>query len=87
MVVDKDKTNKNRNDLIKFLNLKGVGVGINYRTVTDMSIFRKKFNWNNRTCPNSKYLGDNTLSLPIHPKVQKKEALYICEKIREFFNK
>ncbi len=87
LVVDKDKTNKNRNDLIKFLNLKGVGVGINYRTVTDMSIFRKKFNWNNRTCPNSKYLGDNTLSLPIHPKVQKKEALYICEKIREFFNK
>ena len=87
LVVDRDKTNKNRNDLIKFLNLKGVGVGINYRTVTDMSIFRKKFNWNNRTCPNSKYLGDNTLSLPIHPKVQKKEALYICEKIREFFNK
>ena len=87
LVVDKDKTNKNRNDLIKFLNLKGVGVGINYRTVTDMSIFRKKFNWNNRTCPNSKYLGDNTLSLPVHPKVQKKEALYICEKIREFFNK
>ena len=87
LVVDKDKTNKNRNDLIKFLNLKGVGVGINYRTVTDMSIFRKKFNWNNRTCPNSKYLGDNTLSLPVHPKVQKKEALYIFEKIREFFNK
>ncbi len=87
IVVDKNKTNKNRNDLIKFLNLKGVGIGINYRTVTDMSIFRKKFNWNNRTCPNSKYLGDNTLSLPIHPKVQKKEALYICEKIKEFFNK
>ena len=52
-----------------------------------MTIYRKKYRWTNDTCPHSKYLGDNTLSIPVHPKVTKKEALYICEKIKQFFQK
>ena len=87
LVIDKSKTNQSRDKLVKFLNSKGIGIGINYRTVTDMSVFKKKFGWNNKTCPNSKYLGDNTLSLPVHPKIKKKEVVYICEKIKEFFDK
>ena len=73
--------------MISFLSKNNIGVGINYRTVTDMTVYRKKYRWTNNTCPHSKYLGDNTLSLPIHPKVTKKEALYICEKIKQFFKK
>ena len=87
LVIDEKKTKKNRNDLISFLNKNDIGIGVNYRTATDMTIFRKKFGWTNRTCPHSKYLGDNTLSLPLHPKIKKKEALYICEKVKEFFSK
>ena len=87
ILIDKKKTKKKKNKIVKYLNYKGICIGINYRTVTDMSIFKKKFGWNNKTCPNSKYLGDNTLSLPVHPKIKKKEALYICEKVKEFFSK
>ena len=87
LVIDKKKTKKKRDNLISFLSKNNIGVGINYRTVTDMTVYRKKYRWTNNTCPHSKYLGDNTLSLPIHPKVTKKEALYICEKIKQFFKK
>jgi len=87
MVIDKKKTEKKRDDLISFLFKNKIGVGINYRTVTDMTVYRKKYGWTNNTCPYSKYLGDNTLSIPVHPKVTKKEALYICEKIKQFFQK
>ena len=87
MVIDKKKTKKKRDELISFLFKNKIGVGINYRTVTDMTVYRKKYGWTNNTCPHSKYLGDNTLSIPVHPKVTKKEALYICEKIKQFFQK
>ena len=86
LVIDKKKTKK-KNELIRYLNSYGIGIGINYRTVTDMSIFKKNLVGIMKTCPNSKYLGDNTLSLPVHPKIKKKEVLYICEKIKEFFSK
>ena len=85
MAIDKRKTKKNRDDLILFLKKHKIGCGVNYRSVTDMSVFRKRFGWNNKTCKNSKYLGDNTLSLPLYPDLTIKDVNYICEKIQEFF--
>ena len=85
IVIDKNNTKKNRDDLLLFLKKYNIGCGVNYRTVTDMSVFKKKFRWNNNTCKNSKYLGDNTLSLPLYPDLKIKEVDYICEKIRKFF--
>ena len=85
IVIDKKKTKKNRDDLILFLKKYNIGCGVNYRSVTDMSIFKKKFGWSNKTCKNSKYLGDNTLSLPLYPDLTIKDVNYICEKIHKFF--
>ena len=51
------------------------------------AVYREKYGWTNNNCPHSKYLGDNTLSIPVHPNVTKKEAIYICEKINQFFQK
>ena len=85
LVIDKNNTKKNRDDLILFLKKCNIGCGVNYKTVTDMSVFKKKFGWNNDTCKNSKYLGDNTLSLPLYPDLKIKDINYICEKVQKFF--
>ncbi len=85
MVIDKKKTKKKRDDLILFLKKNNIGCGVNYRTVTDMSIFKKKLGWNNKTCKNSKYLGDNTVSLPLYPDLRIKDLNFICEKVQQFF--
>ena len=85
VVIDKLKTKRKRDELVMYLRKNKIGCGINYRSVTDMSVFRKKFGWNDKTCKNSKYVGDNTLSLPLYPSLKKKEAEYICEKIKKFF--
>ena len=50
-----------------------------------MTVFRKKFGWNDKTCKNSKYLGDNTLSLPLHPGLTDKDVNFVCEKVLKFF--
>jgi dTDP-4-amino-4,6-dideoxygalactose transaminase len=85
IVIDKNKTKKNRDDLILFLQKNNIGSGVNYRSVTDMSIYKKKFGWNSNTCKNSKYVGDNTLSLPLYPGLTTNEVNFICDKIQEFF--
>ena len=85
IVIDKKKTKKNRDDLILFLSKYNIGCGVNYRSVTDMTVFKKKFGWSYKTCKNSKYLGDNTLSLPLHPGLTNKDVNFVCEKILKFF--
>ena len=50
IVLDKKKTNKKRDYLLRYLNENGIGVGVNYRSVTSMSCYKKLFGWNNKTC-------------------------------------
>ena len=38
---DKFKTKKKRDELVMYLKKNKIGCGINYRSVTDMSVFRK----------------------------------------------
>ena len=52
-----------------------------------MTIFKKKFGWNDKTCVISKKLGDNLISLPIYPDLKYVEQKYICESIRKFFKR
>ncbi len=86
IVLDKEKTNLNRDKLATFLLKNKIGVGINYRSITDMHIYKKKFRWNKDTVKKSKYLGDNILSLPLYPDLTLGEVNYICYKIKSFFN-
>ena len=85
IVIDKRKTNKRRDDLITYLNKNKIGTGVNYRSVTDMSLYRKNLDWNDSTCKISKNLGDNILSLPLYPSLKISQAKYICDKVSEFF--
>ena len=85
LIIDKSKTKKTRNELINFLKKKKIHTGVNYRSVTDMSLYKKKFGWNNRTCVNSNYVGKNIISLPLFPTLKNKEINYVCKKVCEFF--
>ena len=81
------KQNNIRDQLALYLQKNNIGFGITYRSVTDMSVFRKKYNWNDKTCAKSKNLGDNLISLPLYPGLTKYEQNYICKKLNEFYLK
>ena len=36
---------------------------------------------------NTEYISKNGISLPSYPQLEKKEILYVCKKIKDFFNK
>ena len=86
MVINKKKTNKNRDDLINFLKQSGIGSAVHYRSVTEMTNYKKLFNWKSFNYPNSYYLGKNTISLPLYPDLTVKNQEYIISKMNNFFN-
>lgn len=85
IVIQKSKTSKTRDELASYLLKKKIGVGINYRSVTDMYVYKRKYRWKDSLTKNAKYVGDNVISLPLYPELKKKEIDYICDKIRDFF--
>ena len=87
LIIDNKKTKKKRDKLITFLKKEKITTGVNYRSVTDMTLYKKKLGWNSKTCANGNYVGRNTISLPIYPTLKKNEMIYICKKVCKFFEK
>ena len=71
---------------MKYLNDKSIGTSVHYRSVTEMSHYKKKLNWKNQDYPVSYYIGSNTISLPLYPGLKNTEQNYIISEIRKFFN-
>ena len=83
---DKNKIKKKVRDyFLKYLNKNKIGAGVNYRSVTNMTNYKKLFNWKNSTCPVSNNIGLNTVSLPLYPSLTNEEQNYIIFKFRKFF--
>jgi dTDP-4-amino-4,6-dideoxygalactose transaminase len=82
---DKRKTKKNRSELIKFFDQNKIGFGIHYRSINDMTFYKKEYNWSKKDAPNAHYVGDNIISLPLYPHLKMKHLKYICDKIDNFF--
>ena len=86
VVLDKKKTKLKRDDLLLYLSKNKIGVGVNYRSVTQLSYFIKKYKWNSNTCKIADYIGKNILSLPIYPDLKVSQQNYIISTIKKFFN-
>jgi dTDP-4-amino-4,6-dideoxygalactose transaminase len=86
IIIDKTKTKKSRDSLISFLNKKKIGSAVHYRSITEMSNYKKLYNWKNKDFPNSFYIGQNTISLPLYPDLTFREQNYIISQVKKFFN-
>lgn len=75
---------KYRNKLIEYLLKKKIFVTVNFRAITELSYFRKKYK--NQKCPLSKKWGEQQISLPFHCKITKKEIKIVSKEINNFFS-
>lgn len=71
-----------RDSLQIFLRSKNVSTGIYYPIPCHK---QKIFNRNNTSLVVSESLSDTLLALPMHPYLEEKEIIYVCNYIKEFF--
>ncbi len=84
---DKRKIKKNiRDKFLRYLNKNNIGAGVNYRSITNMTNYKKIFKWKDNLCPISNSVGLNTVSLPLYPSLKRTEQDYIIKKVKFFFN-
>ena len=74
------------NNLIEFLRRKRIGSSVHYRSVTEMSNYKKLLNWKNTQAPVSHYVGKNTISLPLYPDLSLRDQKYIISEVKNFFD-
>ena len=77
---------KNRDQLIKYLMKKKIGVSIHYATPLPlMTYYKEKYQLNNKNFINSMKYANQNISLPVYPKLNLKNVDKICNEIKKFY--
>jgi perosamine synthetase len=75
---------KNRNKLIKLLKKKNIGTSIHYATPIPFFDYYKKYNFKKDNFKNSILYSKQSISLPVHHQIDKKQIIQISKIILEF---
>lgn len=83
----KDERSKTRNDLQKFLKEKGIATGLHYPVPLHVQPCFKHLGYKKGDFLVAEQLSECGLSLPMFPEMTDGQIGYVCEKIKEFFQK
>jgi len=79
------KNEKIRNLVVRDLFKKKIPVTINYKAISELSFYKKKYNI--KDCKISRKWGNRTLSLPLHLKLSSNQLNYITSNLKNIISK
>lgn len=84
----KNKTFKQRNDLILKLKKNNIIVTVNYpQPVPRMEYYKKKYKYNKREFYNAETISDKSISLPLGPHLKKNDLRIILDNLKKILHK
>lgn len=83
ILVDKKNVGLTRNDFQMKLTQAGIGTGIHFIALHNHKYYKNKYKYKKNDFPNSNYISERTLSLPIGPAVTENEQDYIISTIKK----
>ena len=78
---------ENRESFINYLKEEGVSTGIHYPIPLHLQKAFSYLGHKEGDFPNSEKICFNEVSLPIFPYMEEDDVYYVCEKIKQYFNK
>ena len=84
--INKKKSGLTRDSFIQKLHKKGIGTGVHYRSIPEFSFYKKNYNWSSYNYPNAKKIGQETVSLPLSPKLTLNDVERIVREVRNILS-
>jgi len=72
-----------RDEVIKQLEERGIGVAVNFRAVHLLTFYRQTFGCKRGMYPMAEKIGDSTITLPLYPKLSNEEVQYVIKVVKE----
>ena len=73
-----------REEIIQFLNSKGIGTSIYYpKAVPMMKYYKKKYGYSGEEFPNASRISEQTISLPVGPHLNLEDMQYMANHVTQ----
>ena len=84
ILINKKINRIHRDEFLRKMHDFGIGTGVHYRSIPSHSFYKKKYGWKKKDFKNASQIGDQTVSIPLSPKLNDKDIdkiLTISKKI------
>lgn len=82
MQLNLDTLTLSRDQFIRLMAAKGIECGVHYQPVYSFSYYRRKFNWKEKSFPQTAKAAERIVTLPLYPTLTNDQIEYICESVR-----
>lgn len=83
VLIDEKKTGVSRDQFLKEMTRRSIGVGVHYLSIPEHPYYRKKFGWKPVNYPFAMRTGQQTVSLPLSAKLTDDQVGRIIETVKE----
>jgi dTDP-4-amino-4,6-dideoxygalactose transaminase len=74
VLIDPERTNLTRDQFIADMTTENIGVGVHYQSIPVHPYYQERFGWRPEDYPHSLRIGQQTVSLPLSPKLTDRDA-------------
>lgn len=83
LLVDEKRAGLDRDSFLLEMHSRGIGCGVHYRSIPQLSYFAEQFGWTPKLFPNAYQVSETTLSIPLTPYLTDTEAGRIIDAVTE----
>ena len=83
ILIDPDRCGIGRDEFLNEITKMKIGVGVHYLSIPEHPIYQQKFGWHPADVPNASRIGQQTVSLPLSPKLSDSDVRDVIEAVRE----
>jgi dTDP-4-amino-4,6-dideoxygalactose transaminase len=82
ILVDEAKTGISRDAFLSAMHALHIGTGVHYLSIPEHPYYREQFGWRPEAYPNAQRIGQQTVSLPLSPKLTDSDARDVVEAVK-----
>jgi dTDP-4-amino-4,6-dideoxygalactose transaminase len=81
--INKRRVGISRDDFLNKMTQRKIGVGVHYLAIPEHPFYRKEYGWDPKDFPQAQQYGQETVSLPISPKLTDQDVNDVIHAVRE----
>jgi dTDP-4-amino-4,6-dideoxygalactose transaminase len=83
VLVDPEQAGMTRDEFLTAMTAENIGVGVHYQSLPTHPYYRERFGWRPENYPNSFRIGQQTVSLPLSPKLTESDVSDVIRAVRK----
>jgi dTDP-4-amino-4,6-dideoxygalactose transaminase len=87
VLIDPKRTNLTRDQFIADMTTENIGVGVHYQSIPVHPYYRERFGWRPEDYPHSLRIGEQTVSLPLSPKLTDRDVADVIRAVSKVLHR